>query len=46
ATFVFLQLLFSGVIIILLDEILQKGWGIGSGVSLFIATGVAGVIAL
>ena len=44
ATFVFLQLLFSGVIIILLDEILQKGWGIGSGVSLFIATGVAGQI--
>ncbi len=44
ATFVFLQLLVSGVIIILLDEILQKGWGIGSGVSLFIATGVAGQI--
>lgn len=44
ATFVFLQLLFSGVIIILLDEILQKGWGIGSGVSLFIATGVAGQV--
>ena len=44
ATFVFLQLLFSGVVIILLDEILQKGWGIGSGVSLFIATGVAGQI--
>jgi len=44
ATFVFLQLLFSGVIIILLDEMLQKGWGIGSGVSLFIATGVAGQV--
>jgi len=43
-TFIFLQLLFSGVIIILLDELLQKGWGIGSGVSLFIATGVAGQI--
>jgi len=44
ATFVFLQLLFAGVVIILLDEILQKGWGIGSGVSLFIATGVAGQV--
>ncbi|NVM45584.1 MAG: preprotein translocase subunit SecY [Candidatus Lokiarchaeota archaeon] len=44
ATFVFLQLIFSGVIIILLDEVLQKGWGIGSGVSLFIATGVAGQV--
>jgi len=43
-TFVFLQLLLSGVVIILLDELLQKGWGIGSGVSLFIATGVAGQI--
>ncbi len=43
-TFVFLQLLLSGMVIILLDELLQKGWGIGSGVSLFIATGVAGQI--
>jgi protein transport protein SEC61 subunit alpha len=41
---VFLQLMFSGVIIILLDELLQKGWGLGSGVSLFIAVGVAGQI--
>jgi len=44
ATFIFLQLIFSGLIIILLDELLQKGWGIGSGISLFIATGVAGQI--
>jgi len=44
ATIIFLQLLFSGIIIILLDELLQKGWGIGSGISLFIATGVAGQI--
>ena len=43
-TFVFLQLLFAGIIIILLDELLQKGWGLGSGVSLFIAAGVAGQI--
>ena len=42
--FLFLQLLFAGVVIILLDELLQKGWGLGSGVSLFIAAGVAGQI--
>ena len=41
---IFLQLFFSGIIIILLDEILQKGWGLGSGISLFIAAGVAGQI--
>ncbi len=41
---IFVQLLFAGIIIILLDEILQKGWGLGSGISLFIAAGVAGQI--
>ena len=41
---VFLQLVIAGQIIILLDEVLQKGYGLGSGVSLFIATGVAGQI--
>jgi protein transport protein SEC61 subunit alpha len=41
---IFLQLMFAGVVIILLDELLQKGWGLGSGVSLFIAAGVAGQI--
>jgi len=44
ATLVFLQILFAGLVILLLDELLQKGWGIGSGVSLFIAAGVAGQI--
>ncbi|KCZ78025.1 preprotein translocase, SecY subunit, partial [Anncaliia algerae PRA109] len=34
-----LQLIFSGIIIILLDELLSK-YGIGSGVNLFIATNV------
>ncbi|MHA1698360.1 MAG: preprotein translocase subunit SecY [Promethearchaeota archaeon] len=38
---IFIQLLFAGVIVILLDEVVQKGWGIGSGVSLFIAAGVS-----
>ncbi len=42
--FIFLQLALSGLIIILLDEILQKGWGLGSGISLFIAAGIAGQI--
>ena len=44
AVFIFVQLLFAGIVIILLDELLQKGWGLGSGVSLFIAAGVAGQI--
>ncbi|MEM3527025.1 MAG: preprotein translocase subunit SecY [Candidatus Bathyarchaeia archaeon] len=35
------QLVASGLILILLDEMLQKGWGLGSGISLFIAAGVA-----
>ena len=35
------QLLAAGIAIILLDEMLQKGWGLGSGISLFIAGGVA-----
>ena len=35
------QLMASAVIIMFLDELLQKGWGIGSGISLFIMAGVA-----
>lgn len=38
---IFIQLLFAGIIIMLLDEMIQKGWGIGSGISLFIMAGVA-----
>ncbi len=41
AIIVFLQLLAAGVIVLLLDELLQKGWGFGSGISLFIMAGVA-----
>jgi preprotein translocase subunit SecY/protein transport protein SEC61 subunit alpha len=41
AIVVFLQLLFAGLILVLLDELLQKGWGLGSGISLFIVAGVA-----
>jgi preprotein translocase SecY subunit len=38
---IFLQLLGAGVVVILLDELVQKGWGLGSGISLFIMAGVA-----
>ncbi len=41
ALLVVLQLLAAGVVVILLDELVQKGWGLGSGISLFIAAGVA-----
>ncbi len=36
-----LQLFLATYIVILLDEMIQKGWGLGSGVSLFILAGVA-----
>lgn len=38
------QLLVSTMLCILLDELLTKGWGIGSGSSLFIATNVCETI--
>ncbi len=41
AAVVFAELIAAGIIIMLLDELVQKGWGIGSGVSLFILAGVA-----
>ncbi len=41
AIIVFLQLIASGIIVLLLDELVQKGWGFGSGISLFIMAGVA-----
>ena len=41
AIIIFFQLFFSSVVILLLDEMIQKGWGIGSGISLFILAGVA-----
>ena len=34
------QLVVAGVIVLLLDEVLQKGYGIGSGISLFIAVNI------
>jgi len=38
------QLFFAGVIVIVLDELLQKGYGLGSGISLFIATNICETI--
>lgn len=35
-----IQLSFAGLIVIYLDELLQKGYGLGSGISLFIATNI------
>lgn len=41
---VFGQLVVATFLILLLDELVQKGWGLGSGVSLFIFAGVVKVI--
>ena len=41
---ILLQLSLAGVIVILLDELLQKGYGLGSGISLFIATNICEII--
>ncbi|MCW4001086.1 MAG: preprotein translocase subunit SecY [Candidatus Bathyarchaeota archaeon] len=38
---IFVQLLAAGIIVMLMDELVQKGWGLGSGISLFIMAGVA-----
>eukprot|EP00730_Choanoeca_flexa_P012881 TRINITY_DN4713_c0_g2_i2.p1 TRINITY_DN4713_c0_g2~~TRINITY_DN4713_c0_g2_i2.p1 ORF type:complete len:474 (+),score=121.81 TRINITY_DN4713_c0_g2_i2:162-1583(+) len=38
------QLCCAGVIVLLLDELLQKGYGLGSGISLFIATNICETI--
>jgi len=40
AILIILQLFFAGVIVLILDELLQKGYGLGSGISLFIATNI------
>jgi len=38
------QLFFAGIIVLVLDELLQKGYGLGSGISLFIATNICETI--
>merc|ERR1712167_554126 len=44
AILIIIQLFFAGVIVIILDELLQKGYGLGSGISLFIATNICETI--
>eukprot|EP00697_Spironema_sp_BW2_P001840 gnl/Spiro4/12470_TR6583_c0_g1_i1.p1 gnl/Spiro4/12470_TR6583_c0_g1~~gnl/Spiro4/12470_TR6583_c0_g1_i1.p1 ORF type:complete len:478 (+),score=80.36 gnl/Spiro4/12470_TR6583_c0_g1_i1:86-1519(+) len=44
ATLIILQLFIAGVVVIILDELLQKGYGLGSGISLFIATNICETI--
>jgi protein transport protein SEC61 subunit alpha len=44
AILIIMQLFFAGVIVIILDELLQKGYGMGSGISLFIATNICETI--
>lgn len=43
-TLIVAQLLVATMICILLDEMLQKGWGLGAGTSLFIATNICDTI--
>lgn len=40
AILIIMQLFMAGMIVITLDELLQKGYGLGSGISLFIATNI------
>merc|ERR1712010_392201 len=44
AILIIIQLFVAGVIVIVLDELLQKGYGLGSGISLFIATNICETI--
>lgn len=39
-----IQLFVAGMVVILLDELLQKGYGLGSGINLFIATNICETI--
>ena len=40
AILIITQLFMAGMVVIILDELLQKGYGLGSGISLFIATNI------
>jgi len=44
AVAILLQLTLAGLIVQLLDELLQKGYGLGNGISLFIATNICEII--
>ena len=38
------QLFFAGFLVLLLDELMQKGYGLGSGISMFIATNICATV--
>lgn len=40
AMLIIAQLFSAGMVVLILDELLQKGYGLGSGISLFIATNI------
>lgn len=40
AILIIIELAVAGFVVIMLDELLQKGYGLGSGISLFIATNI------
>jgi len=44
AILIITQLFVAGLIVLTLDELLQKGYGLGSGISLFIATNICETI--
>ena len=44
AILIIIQLTMAGYVVIMLDEMLQSGYGLGSGISLFIATNVCETI--
>eukprot|EP00002_Diphylleia_rotans_P005231 TRINITY_DN14345_c0_g1_i1.p1 TRINITY_DN14345_c0_g1~~TRINITY_DN14345_c0_g1_i1.p1 ORF type:complete len:470 (+),score=89.06 TRINITY_DN14345_c0_g1_i1:92-1501(+) len=44
AILIILQLFAAGIVVLVLDELLQKGYGLGSGISLFIATNICETI--
>lgn len=44
AILIIMQLVFASYVIIMLDELMQKGYGIGSGISLFIAVNMCETI--
>lgn len=44
AVLIILQLFTAGLVVLILDELLQKGYGLGSGISLFIATNICETI--
>jgi len=41
---IIIQLFLAGFMVLMLDELLQKGYGLGSGISLFIATNICETI--